>query len=361
MKVAVFEAAEREHDAYLRLEPRRQACCPSGRPTPTLARTFADAGVATIFIKSELTAAAIAQLPALKLIATRSTGHAHADLTPCTRRNNAICIMPDYGDFTAVAYAFALLLAVSRRTVEAAARTRAGDFGRAGASRLRPRRPDHRGCGDWPHRAAGIQIARGFGLKAVATDVVTDREAAQHFGFECVSRPDPLRRSDVVSLPVPCGAQTRDLIADAEFAQMKRGSALINTARHGVVSAAALRRTLSSEGLAGPTRGVLSLESLRPEQLELFPTDMPPPAEPLRLLLAANALLQLPNVLVTPRIADDTGEAMGRILGTTLNNIEAFARGEPRNPVAGPDSAELKGRPVHDPPSRGLRPGHRNA
>jgi hypothetical protein len=37
---------------------------------------------------------------------------------------------------------------------------------------------------------------------------------------------------------------------------------------------------------------------------------------------------------ITPHNAYNTTEAVGRIIGTTMENIEAFARGEPRNVVA---------------------------
>ena len=56
----------------------------------------------------------------------------------------------------------------------------------------------------------------------------------------------------------------------------------------------------------------------------------------LQALLAGHSLLRHPNVVVTPHIAYATVEALGRILDTTLANIEAFARGEPRNLVALP-------------------------
>lgn len=343
MKVAVFEAAEWEHDACLRLEPKHEIRCTIERLTPALAREFADAEVVTTFIKSELTAAVIAELPALKLIATRSTGYDHIDLAACARRDVAVCNVPDYGDPTVAEHAFALLLAVSRRIVEAAARTRAGDFGMEGLRGfdLAGRTIGVVGAGRIGRRV--IQIARGFGMTAVATDAVTDAEAAQRLGFEYLSLPELLLRSDVVSLHVPGSAETRDLISDAEFAQMKPGSVLINTARGGVVSAAALVRALSSGRLAGAGLDVLSEEPLLREEAEIFRTDMPLPAERLRTLVAANTLLRLPNVVVTPHIAYDTAEALGRILGTTLDNIEAFARGEPRNLVVRPGEAGGEG------------------
>ena len=51
-------------------------------------------------------------------------------------------------------------------------------------------------------------------------------------------------------------------------------------------------------------------------------------------MLADHALIGLPNVIVTPHIAYNSHEALGRIIDTTLENIRAFAAGTPRNVVA---------------------------
>jgi D-lactate dehydrogenase len=53
----------------------------------------------------------------------------------------------------------------------------------------------------------------------------------------------------------------------------------------------------------------------------------------LEALLAGHILLRMRNVVITPHSAFNTHEAVGRILETTVENIDAFARGEPRNVV----------------------------
>lgn len=158
MDVAVFEAAEWEHQACLRLEPGHRVRCTAGRLTPQTAPDYVEAEVVSPFVGSEVSAAVIAALPRLRLVATRSTGFDHIDLEACRARGVAVCNVPDYGDPTVAEHAFALLLAVSRHVVEAADRTRRG-FPRRGAAGFRPRGPHpgrgwgrtHRPAGD-PHR-----------------------------------------------------------------------------------------------------------------------------------------------------------------------------------------------------------------
>jgi len=333
MDVAVFEAAEWEHQACLRLEPGHRVRCTAGRLTPQTAPDYVEAEVVSPFVGSEVSAAVIAALPRLRLVATRSTGFDHIDLEACRARGVAVCNVPDYGDPTVAEHAFALLLAVSRHVVEAADRTRRGDFHVEGLRGfdLEGRTLGVVGAGRIGRRV--IRIARGFGMTALAADPHPDPAAAAELGFDYVTLDDLLRLADVVSLHAPGGPQTRDLISDAQFAVIKPGCVLINTARGGVVNAAALVRALSSGRLAGAGLDVLSEEPLLREEAEIFRMDTPLPAERLRALVAANTLLRLPNVVVTPHIAYDTAEALGRIVGTTLDNIEAFARGEPQNLV----------------------------
>ena len=54
----------------------------------------------------------------------------------------------------------------------------------------------------------------------------------------------------------------------------------------------------------------------------------------LRALVANHVLLRFPNVIVTPHNAYNTDSAVRRIIETTMANIKAFARGEPRNVVS---------------------------
>ena len=53
----------------------------------------------------------------------------------------------------------------------------------------------------------------------------------------------------------------------------------------------------------------------------------------LKALVANHVLLRFPNVIVTPHNAYNTQSAVRRIIETTVENIEAFGRGEPRNLV----------------------------
>jgi D-lactate dehydrogenase len=107
----------------------------------------------------------------------------------------------------------------------------------------------------------------------------------------------------------------------------------VNTSRGGVVDAQALVRALDSGRLAGAALDVIAEERAMREEAEIFRDRLIRPAESLQALLADHALLHMRNVLVTPHIAYNTLEAVGRIIETTLANIRAFAKGAPQNVI----------------------------
>ena len=332
MKAAVFETEEWEHAACLRLQPPHEVACTREPLNETTVGRYADAEIVSPFVNSRLGADVLARLPHLKLIATRSTGYDHIALDYCREHGVAVCNVPNYGDSTVAEHVFALLLAVSRHLVEAVQRTRRGEFAQGGLRGfdLRKRCLGVVGTGRIGRRV--IEIAKGFGMAVVAFDARPDPAAASKLGFRYAGLSTVLAEADILTLHVPASAGTAHLISDREFATMKEGAVLINTARGSVVDAAALVRALKSGRLRAAGLDVLPQEPLLRDEAEIFRTDKYTEPE-LRALLASNVLLQFPNVLVTPHNAYNTEDAVHRIIDTTLVNIEAFARGTPQNVV----------------------------
>jgi D-lactate dehydrogenase len=272
----------------------------------------------------------------LRLITTRSAGYDHIDLEYCQKHGITVCNVPDYGDATVAEHAFALLLAVSRHLIEAVERTKRGDFSQSGLRgfELRGKTLGVIGTGRIGSRA--IEIGKGFGMTVLAFDVHQDTEAARDLGFEYGELLDVLRRSDVVTLHVPANPHTRHLISDAEFGAMKASTILVNTARGSIVDTEALVRALSAKRIRGAGLDVLPSEPLIRDESQVFRSDRTEFGPDERALLADHALLRFPNVVVTPHIAFNTGEALRRIVDTTLANIRAFVRDTPQNVVSGP-------------------------
>ncbi len=286
-----------------------------------------------IFIDSKVGEAEMARFPALKLIATRSTGFDHIDLAAAKARGIAVATVPFYGENTVAEFAFALLLALSRRIIDARELVRkTGTFSQDGLRGfdLAGKTLGVVGCGHIGVHM--IRMARGFGMNVLGFDMHQDEGAARSLGFSYAALPDLFAQSDIVSLHVPYNPHTHHLLNRETFAQMKKGAYLINTSRGAVVETDALVEALKNGILAGAALDVLEEEGDLTDETQLLSAPHPKEEE-LKTVLEEHYLIDHPRVIVTPHIAFNTDEAVRRILDTTVDNLKAFAGGKPENLV----------------------------
>jgi len=333
MKVAIFEEAEWERQAYADLGPDHEV---TSAPEPLNGRTFAQANAEIVSTRtgSDLGADMLRRFPNLRMVATRSTGFDHVDREFCRKTGIVLCNVPGYGDVTVAEHVFALLLALGRHLPNAVNRTRRGDFSQAGLRGFELSGKVLGVIGTGRIGRCAIRIARGFGMQVLAFDRYPDPEAARTLGFRYDGFDSVLQQADVVTLHVPATPQTTGLLSDREFGLMRKGAILINTARGEAVDAAALVRALVEGKLGGAGLDVLPDETLVGDEARIF-AEGTEEQHDLRALVANHVLLRFPNVLVTPHNAYNTNEAVRRIIDTTIANIDAFMAGRPENVVSG--------------------------
>ncbi|PZR75455.1 MAG: hydroxyacid dehydrogenase [Chthoniobacterales bacterium] len=307
--------------------------------------------VLSIFINTRIDRALLAAHPRLRFIATRSTGLDHIDLEACAERQVTVSFVPNYGENTVAEHTFALLLAVSRRLRQAMSAKRDGKFS---FEELRGFDLKGKTIGVVGAGRIGlhvIRIAKAFGMEVIATDISRTDTLSEVLGFEYVSFDELLERSDIISLHVPLTPVTVHLLNRETFAKCRRGIVVINTSRGGLIETDALLEALRSGAVIGAGLDVLEDERLFRSQAPRLMTEeivkhlqqISSPEElhlrhPERLaeiqqLSANEALLAQPNVIFTPHIAFNSVEAVERINQVTVENILAFARGEPVNVV----------------------------
>ena len=248
----------------------------------------------------------------VRLIANYGVGFDHIDLTAAKSKGIAVTNTPGVLTDATADIAMTLLLMTARRAGEGERELRAG--------RWTGWRPTHLIGSALKGKVLGLV---GMGRIAVATA----RRAKHGFGMriayfgrrEC----DPavaaelgaeffgdlhqlLAVSDFVSLHVPGGAETANLIDARALAAMKPGGYLINTARGGIVDHDALVAALTNGRLAGAG-------------LDVYPHE-PQVPEP---------LLALENVVLLPHLGSANAETRIAMGMKALVNVEAFARGEP--------------------------------
>jgi len=283
-----------------------------------------------VFVNSAVGAAEMERFPKLKLIATRSTGYDHIDLSEAKRRGIAVATVPSYGVNTVAEFAFALLLALSRKVREASERVKSGSFSQDGLEGfdLAGKTLGVIGCGRIG--AHSVKIGLGFGMKVVVYDPYHDEELRTKLGFSYAELPELLAQSDVVTLHIPYSEKTHHLINTENIKGIKKGSVLINTARGAVVETEAVVEALKAGRLGGAGLDVLEEEGDMADPVKLLAQPHPKEAE-LKVLLENHYLANDPRVIMTPHVAFDTAEAVRRILDTTIENISGFFAGAPKN------------------------------
>ncbi len=136
-------------------------------------------------------------------------------------------------------------------------------------------------------------MAESMGMEVCFYDVITKLPLGN--ASQVGSLKELLNTCDVVSLHVPETPSTKDLMGEAEFAEMKQGSIFINAARGTVVVIDALCKALSEQRLLGAAIDVFPVEP-RTNNDEFI--------SPLR---------EFDNVILTPHVGGSTMEAQENI------------------------------------------------
>ncbi|MGI4845343.1 MAG: D-2-hydroxyacid dehydrogenase [Janthinobacterium lividum] len=265
--------------------------------------------------KVPLRAAAVEQLPDLKMVAIAATGTDNVDLAACRARGIVVSNIRNYSLVSVPEHCFTLLLALRRNLRAYVADVEAGRWEQSPRFCLL----DHP-IGDLAGSRLGIvgygalgkkvaQLGRAFGMEIAATS----RSKLAEPGVTELPLDELLASSDVVSLHLPLTDATRHLIGARELGLMQPHALLINTARGGLVDEAALAAALRDGRIGGAGFDVLSQEP-------------PSPDNPL-------LRLRLPNFILTPHVAWASGGAMQTLADMLVDNIEAWQAGQPTNVV----------------------------
>jgi D-lactate dehydrogenase len=295
------------------------------------AQQIKDFEAVSVFIYSKVDEQTIQEIPALKLIATRSTGFDHINVEECRKKGVTVCNVPSYGENTVAEHTFALILALSRNICKTCIKRFEHDFSIDGLEGFDLKGKTIGVIGTGRIGLHVIRIAKGFGMIVVAYDVLQNTLLSEVLGFEYVSLENLLAKSDIITLHVPYIKATHHLLNKDTFKLVKKGAILINTARGGLVDTEALIEALDQKILAGAGLDVLEGEDLIKEEKQLLYE--PKNIEVLTSLVNNHVLLDTDNVVFTPHIAFYSQEALERILETTVQNIASFISGNPQNTV----------------------------
>lgn len=286
------------------------------------------AEVISIFAGNKISRNLLEQMPELKLIACRSTGFDHVDLTAASEKGVSVVNVPQYGEVTVAEYTFALILSVARRLSESerAVTTNSVELENLRGFDLQGKTLGIIGTGRIGQHTA--KIARGFGMEVIAYDVYPNEEKAAEIGFSYASLNDLAQKSDVISLHAPATRDTHHIVNSFFLEKVKPSAVLVNTARGELVDTLALNHALAQKQLASAALDVLEYEHLMDRSDANGLSE-----EEAKQLVAIESLKKMPNVIVTPHNAFNSHEAVARIQQTTVDNILSFLSGRPQNVV----------------------------
>src|SRR5258708_481258 len=185
----------------------------------------------------------------LKLIVRAGAGYNTIDVAAASRRGIYVSNCPGKNSIAVAELAFALILALDRRIVDAVIALRAGEWNKKEFSKARGlfgRTLGLVGVGKIGQEM--IPRARAFGMPVVAWSRSLTPERALELGVERMETPlDVARAADIVSVHVALKPNTWTLIGKDFFKAMRDGAYLINTSRGETVDQAALLEAIHSK------------------------------------------------------------------------------------------------------------------
>jgi glyoxylate reductase len=252
----------------------------------------------------------IAANRSLRMIATMKITPSDVDVAAATERRIPVTVVPPIVTEATADLHFAILLAVARRVVEGDGLVRRGIFPGAQSMHLL-------GAGVWGKTIglvggggrigrAVARRARGFSMRTIywgPRRMPEDDE--RELGLVYVPLDRLLAESDFVSVHAPLKPETVHLIGSHELRLMKPTAFLVNTARGPIVDEQALVEALEERRIAGAALDVFERE---PEVQE--------------------ALLSMPNVVLTPHLGSAVLEVREALANTVVDNIAAVVAGQ---------------------------------
>ncbi len=251
-----------------------------------------------------------AVVPDLKHIAIWGTAADHIALEAARRLGVVVTNTPNAATVAVAEHALALLMSLARKIPQLDLRVREGEWPGGQLTQLAGKTLGIVGTGVVGVRLA--RIAEGIGMRILVSSLSETFTNGENSNWTEVSFSELLANSDAVSVHARLTPQTRFMFGALEFSRMKPTALFVNTARGQLVNSQALAEALANETIAGAALDVFNNEPLDRNSI----------------------LAHLPNVILTPHIAANTGEALNVSLNMVVDNVIDYLQGRVRHKVS---------------------------
>ena len=273
------------------------------KDTRSLLQHLADARAIIVRNATRVDVGLLDAAPNLKVVARMGVGLDNIDVVACRSRGIEVCPSVGANAVSVAEYVIATAMILLRGPAYfATPDVVSGTWDRpkfAGGLELAGRTMGIIGFGSIGQTVAAK--ARGLDMGVIAYDAIMPDDGE---GWRLARRVDfntLLTQADVITLHCPRLPETINLIDTQQFAHMKSGAILINSARGGIVNEAACADALRSGKLAGAALDTLDVEPIDETASALF--------------------RNVSNLILTPHIAGVTRESNRRIAEVAADNV----------------------------------------
>ena len=197
-----------------------------------------------------LSSTTIVEASLLKIVSRHGVGYDSVDVAALSKRRIPLCVVGDVNSLSVAEHAIMLILASAKHLVRADRSVREGPWGWRNA--LEAGEISNKNLLIIGYGRSGRHLARmaqGFGMQTRAFDPFLLKQGwPDGPAAPVASLADGLAWADVISVHAPKAG--RPILGAEEFAQMKPGVIIVNTARGGIIDESALGTALA-EGKVG--------------------------------------------------------------------------------------------------------------
>ena len=293
-------------------------------PPAELRARVADKDALVCLLTDAIDRSVIDSAARLKVISNVALGYSNIDVPYARSRQIVVTNTPDVLTESVADFTWALILAITRRLAEGERLLRRGAWKGWALDFLLGTELRGKQLGIIGHGRIGRAVAakaEAFGMRAVFARRDLPPKGGSHKrdeeprGFrlqaEELALDELLVSSDVITIHVPGGADTRHMIDRKALTRMKRSALLVNTSRGSVIDEEALAWALKERLIAGAALDVYEREPAVHE-----------------------ALLAFENVVLAPHLGSATRETRTAMADLAVENVLAVLDGRPaKTPV----------------------------
>jgi D-3-phosphoglycerate dehydrogenase len=232
----------------------------------------------------------------LKVISRNGTGVDNIDLEAAAAQGITVCRAIGANARGVAELAMGLILSLARSMHPSDRAIKSGGWERRLGIELEDLTLGIVGCGKIGRLLA--KFALGMDMHVLAFDPFPDRSFRPSSRFQFVPLAQLIEQSQVISLHCPAAPDGKPVLDADAFAKMRRGTLIVNTARHELIDTTALAAAIESGHVGGVA-------------LDVFETEPP----------EATAALLHDRVIATPHIGGFTHQSVARAMDVAVDNL----------------------------------------